>query len=359
MLATPAAAQSRVILALDHGVDDARSAALRYEVALRGADLEIVPAIAGATSADREQHARLLAQERGALACVWLERDGTEVHAVTPAGPARFATLPRDVAHIDPRVLAVVTASVLDEAIAPPRREAGEPSAIRPGESTHDAHTLDVAAARASTIEPSTATLLVVVPQEEASEAPRPEVGPPTDAAVALAGRFEPTPETSSLRDGEPHFELALDATVGAVWSPGEQNNVAHALQRVTPVVRIDDLRIEVPLGFGVNHGMDGGYPSGPLFEASVYAGASIDLGLPALDLGGLVGVVAHSVVDSNTPENRWMLAARIAGVIGLVTPDDSLAFPFRARIEVGLFARADPGLAAPFTNVVLGIAFR
>ncbi|UJR84880.1 hypothetical protein [Sandaracinus amylolyticus] len=318
-----------VLFAIDQGVDDDRAIALRAELGLRALHLELVPALAGESDAAREQQARLLAQHRAAYATLWIDDARNEARAVTPAGPMRRASLPRTAGTIDPRVLAVLLGSLLDEALAMPGPEEAAP-------------VLPVA--------PSTAP-----PPAEPQGAYQ-----PSSTVVIVPEELDAPDPGHDTRDGDVHPYAIVDFSVGAVWSLGEQANIAHFVQRAGAGLLVDQLRVEITLGMGADKAMDGGYLAAFTIDGQAFVGTSLPLGFAALDLGGIIGGVGHEFIDAHTLSDFGMMTAmRVGGAIGLNMRDSRAIFPFRARIEMGLFARFEyPGRAAPFTNVVLGIAF-
>ncbi|AKF11648.1 hypothetical protein [Sandaracinus amylolyticus] len=355
----------RVLFAMDQGVDDDRALALRAELGLRGLALELIPALAGEDDAARERQARLLAQQRGAYATLWLEERRNEARAVTPAGPVRRATMPRSASSIDPRVLAVLLASLLDEAMAMPAPEPPESTVVVVPQQADPAPTPERAAPE-PTPEPA--------PFEPAPFEPAPpEPAPPEPAAPPL-GAFvsdvvvvppatdlegdEPAGDPAhATRDGALHPYAIVDAVGGFVWRMGNFENHLHLVQRLGAGLVADRFRGEITGDLGIEHSIDGSYESGVLLQAQAFVGASLPADIISFDFGGVVGVAFHNLLADADPRAS-NFAVRLGTAVGLTAPDSRAVFPFRARIELGVFAVPSPALYRPFTNVVLGIGF-
>lgn len=334
----------------------------RIELSLRSFAMVAAPAPTGLALEERSRRAEELRARLGAHAVLWLE--AREAHAVLEDGTHRYASLPDAADRVPPRVVALIASSILDEPDAPiPAGPSSTPSIET--EPATSPSSLEAPAGPASTSRSDTT----------ASDEQDPDARPPTadEALDARAPTFpdtaasEPrdarafgfgTPGPATDEDG-PRLEMVLDAAVGAAWAFGAEGNVAHLVQRLGAGMSWRWMRGEVVLAFGLEQGMDGGYPRGPMGELTTFLGARFG-GDVAFDTGLVSGLVLHGLRDGRTePEGGVLASGRLAGAVGLSVPRDSRVLPFRARLEVGLFARFDPSFAAPFTNVVLGIAFR
>lgn len=171
-----------------------------------------------------------------------------------------------------------------------------------------------------------------------------------------VGGAWDPEHAT---HDGALHPYAFSESSVGAVWSPGARDNIAHLVQRLGAGALVDSFRIEIMLGMGIDQSMDGSYEHAFTIDGQAFLAASLPLDAVALDVGGVIGGVGHEHVDSGTLSTSGMMTALTVGAaIGLHAPDSLASLPFRARLEIGLFARPDPGRAGPFTHVALGIVF-
>lgn len=356
-------ARDRVVLAIDQGVEGDLTMVVRAEIALRGLDLDVVPAPAGADVTEREAVARLLAQERRAVATLWIENEQSEVRATTPAGPVAFAALPRPLREVTPRVLAVVAASVLDDALAPP------PVPAAPSAPTTLATTSPPPVVATPPADPETGTpTVVVVPivvttvatpppvvaSEASARAPDPEATP-----------TDPTPEAPSAdTDADARglrLEGIVDTFVGIVWSFGERttSNVAQLAAR-GGIGFLDPhgLRIEVVAGGGLEYGIDGSYLLGFLLELDGAVAAEIDAGDLSWQLGGSFGLAVHDLLDARTDGANVTPAVRFGGIAGLETAA-APGTAFRARLELGTFVREGPLPVQPYVAVTVGVAIR
>ena len=199
-------------------------------------------------------------------------------------------------------------------------------------------------------------------PSEAPSTDPAPSEAPPTEEVrtLDLSSPLERTTLASDVRDGEVHGYFALDGMVGAVWDFNARSNIAHIVQRFTGGLQWELVRAEFSGSFGLEQGIDGSYAQSLMGDFVFFVGAGIPVGDVSLDVGALGGLALHGLVEASTPRSGDILTSgRLGGAIGVSTPDANSALVFRARIEFGLFARLDPGLATLFTNVVVGIGFR
>lgn len=177
--------------------------------------------------------------------------------------------------------------------------------------------------------------------------------------AIYLSTNPEEESDVPTTRDGDPHPYAFIESSIGAVWSPGERANIAHLVQRVGAGLLVDLFRVEIMLGMGIDQSMDGSYRLAFTVDGQAFVAASLPIDSIALDVGGVIGGVGHEHVTSDTLSSSGMMTAfTIGAAIGLHAPDSRAAFPFRARLEVGAFARPDPGRLAPYTHVALGVAF-
>lgn len=315
-----------VVLADGTGAFEERAYALSMELGLRALELEVAPGLVGEQRAAREQSARGLAADRGALATLWIEHGEHDVCAIAPSGPARCAMLPRSPSGVDVRVLAVLFGSVLDEVLAP----------------SNVADAASVAQASSP-------------PQTQAPQAYETWTSEPT----SLSTPAEDLDARHASHDGAIHPYALTESSIGVVWSPGEQSNVAHLVQRLGAGLLLDSFRAEVMLGMGIDQSIDGNYRYAFTVDGQAFLAASLPVDSIAVDIGGVIGGVGHEHVSANVLSTTGMMTAFVIGAaIGLHAPDSRASFPFRARLEIGLFARPEPGRTAPFTHLALGIGF-
>jgi len=339
-LSAVALAQPRdtVIFAVDQGLEGDLSLVTRAEIALRGLDLSVLPALAGESVDERERVARLLAQERRAIAILWIEPSRTEVRATTPAGPMRFATLPRALDDLDVRVLAVIAGSVLDEALSPPGLTSPVSSTLvpEPPPAPPSAAPIEVAVTLAAPRAP----------------APPPEPAPPSEPEDAAA---------ESAADDELAFYGVLDTMVGVVWSVGSRNtdNIGQAVGRLGVGATYRDLRVEVLGAGGLEMGIDGSYPASYLAELDLALAGVVRSGDASFDLGGVIGGAVHTLLDSHESRSDASPALRLGALFGFTLPDEPSSCPFRFHVEVGGFARNGPLPIEPFVDVTIGVALR
>jgi hypothetical protein len=283
----PTSIAGTVVLANGEGAFDERAYVLTVELGLRALALEVAPALPGADRLAREGAARELAAARGALATLWIDHD--VVCAIASAGAARCAALPRPSETVDLRVLSVLFGSVLDEAMSPPA-EAG--------------------------------FVMVELPSSVASSVSAPEEAE------------EPIPEHPT-RDGELYLYALTESSVGALWSPGEQRNITHLVQRVGAGALFDTLRVESMLGMGIDQSIDGSYKSAFTVDGQAFIAASFPIDSIALDLGGVIGGVGHEHVVGLSPSE----AGAIEGVPSLVMRARLL----QARGDIARLMKGDP----------------
>jgi hypothetical protein len=186
-------------------------------------------------------------------------------------------------------VLSVLFGSVLDEAMSPPA-EAG--------------------------------FVMVELPSSVASSVSAPEEAE------------EPIPEHPT-RDGELYLYALTESSVGALWSPGEQRNITHLVQRVGAGALFDTLRVESMLGMGIDQSIDGSYKSAFTVDGQAFIAASFPIDSIALDLGGVIGGVGHEHVEGLSPSE----AGAIEGVPSLVMRARLL----QARGDIARLMKGDP----------------
>ena len=343
-----------VLLAFDDEVSPALVERLRSEFGLRALSVAVAAPLREETAEARLLEAQTRAAQAHARALLWMER-GREVHAVSTDGLHRYALLPRATRSIAPRVFAVIAVSAFDELnfVVEDQPAAGEsePSEV-PEASTESA--------------PTVAAPTEVTPAEQSEPS---EVAPVVDAPIALEASqvlelanpvdARPISLDRNVRNGDVHSYFALDGLVGAVWAFNTRDNIAHIVQRFTGGVQWRLFRGEFSGSLGLEHGMDGSYARSAIGDLMFFVGAGIPMGDISLDVGGLGGLVLNGLSDASSPVSKVLTSGRLGAGIGLSTPDAHSALIFRLRLELGLFARIDPGVATLFTNVFVGIGFR
>lgn len=384
-----AQAAHTIVVALGEDVDPRLLSSLRAELGLRSLSLIVEPTLAGETAETRQQAAQARAEAAHAHATLWLEE--SQVHALSVDGNHRYAVLPRPASRISPRVFAVLAMSALDElnivvpdvpvASAPEpsaegvEEEASEASAATtseaPSEATNEApiETTNEATAATTSEAPSEAPTETTneATNEAIDEAPTEANDETTNEATERSRAFDLSnpvgtqPATASdVRDGAVHGYFALDGMVGGVWDFGGQNNIAHILQRFTGGLQWELLRAEFSGSFGLENGLSGSYTQSLMGDFVFFVGAGIPVGDVSVDVGGLGGLVLHGLSEaSGTRSGDVLTSGRLGGAFGISTPDGNSALVFRARLELGLFARVNPSVATLFTNIFVGIAFR
>ena len=346
-----------IVLALDDDLDARLLSSLRAELGLRSLSLVIEPGLTGASLEARREAAQLRAESAQAHATLWIE--ARQVHALAADGTHRYAVLPRPLERVTPRVFAIIAMSALNELnIVVPVEPAASDEVVlteTAPEAVATQHPLtEPATSEAPPTDPA--------PSEAPSTDPAPSEAPPTEEVrtLDLSSPLERTTLASDVRDGEVHGYFALDGMVGAVWDFNARSNIAHIVQRFTGGLQWELVRAEFSGSFGLEQGIDGSYAQSLMGDFVFFVGAGIPVGDVSLDVGALGGLALHGLVEASTPRSGDILTSgRLGGAIGVSTPDANSALVFRARIEFGLFARLDPGLATLFTNVVVGIGFR
>jgi hypothetical protein len=355
-----AQAANTIVLAQDEALDARLLSRLRAELGLRSLSLVTAPGLTGASLEARQEAAQLRAASAEAHATLWIE--ARQVHALAADGTHRYAVLPRPLARVSPRVFAVIAMSALDELniVVPVQPLPVEPT---PNE---EAVASPTESPTTEAPPPSEAPPSEAPPSEVPIEAP-PIEAPPIEApptqevgTLDLSSPIDDATLASDVRDGEVHGYFALDGMVGAVWNFSARSNIAHIVQRLTGGLQWELLRAEFSGSFGLEQGIDGSYEQSLMGDFVFFVGAGIPLGEVSLDVGALGGLALHGLVEASTPRSGDILTSgRLGGAFGISTPDANSALVFRARIELGLFARLDPGLGTLFTNVFLGIGFR